>query len=109
MLDHIGSHSHCDNIVAGFLVLIAIRDRHLRNWKRSPEQCLLNHRISISGRHSNVMVVESADFSEFDNLPAGSGWIVGYINMRDSTTVVAENDEHKKDSEAGCWNRKEVE
>ena len=35
--------------------------------------------------------------------------MVGYIEMQDPTTVIAENDEHKKDFEAGRWHRKEVE
>ena len=38
----------------------------------------------------------------------GGGWMVGYFEKQDSATVVAENDEYKKDFECGCWNRKEV-
>jgi len=38
----------------------------------------------------------------------GSGWMVGHIEMQYPATVVAENDEHKKDFEAGRWNRKEI-
>ena len=35
--------------------------------------------------------------------------MVGYIEVHYSAAVVAENHEHKKDFEAGCWNREEVE
>ena len=47
----------------------------------------------------------------FPKLSCGpdSGWMVGYIQMQDPTTVITENDEHKQDFEAGCWNRKEIE
>ncbi len=39
----------------------------------------------------------------------GGGGMVDYIEMQYPATVVAENDEHKKDFEAGCWHREEVE
>ena len=39
----------------------------------------------------------------------GGGGMVGYIGMQYPATVVAEYDENKKDFEAGCWNRKEIE
>jgi len=35
--------------------------------------------------------------------------MVGYIEMKDPTTVIAENHEYKQDSEASCWHRKVVE
>jgi len=39
----------------------------------------------------------------------GGGGMAGYIEMQYPATIVAEYDENKKDFEAGCWNRKEVE
>jgi hypothetical protein len=38
----------------------------------------------------------------------GSGRMVGYIEMQDPTTVVAENDEHKKNFKSRRGNRKEI-
>ena len=39
----------------------------------------------------------------------GSGWMVGDFEMQNPPSVVAENDEHEKDFEISCWNRKEIE
>jgi len=39
----------------------------------------------------------------------GSGWMVGYIKMHNSPSVVAENYQREKYSEISCWNRKEIE
>ena len=35
--------------------------------------------------------------------------MVSHIHMQDPTSVITENNEHKKDFETGCWNRKEIE
>ncbi len=35
--------------------------------------------------------------------------MVGYIEMQYPTTVIAENDEHKKDFETGGWDREKIE
>ena len=39
--------------------------------------------------------------------PSGGG-MVGYIEMQDPATVVAENDEYKEDFEVSRWYREEV-
>ena len=54
------------------------------------------------------LIIHSAGLDKLLCSPV-SGWMVGDIEMQDPTTVVAENDEHKKDFETGCWNRKEIE
>ncbi len=59
---------------------------------------------SISGCFSHVMMVESTDFLEFDDSPLANK--LGWSSIR---RVIAENDEHEKDFEISCWNRKEIE
>jgi len=34
--------------------------------------------------------------------------MIDYTEMQDPTTVIAENNEHKKDFEVGCWNREKI-
>ena len=35
--------------------------------------------------------------------------MIGYIEMQNPTTVIAENNEHKKDFERSCWNGEKIE
>jgi hypothetical protein len=72
-----------------------------------PGKFLSVNRIAIT-EQILWLFVHSAGLNQLLCSPGG-GWMVGYIEMQDPTAVIAENDEHKKDPEAGCWNRKEVE
>jgi hypothetical protein len=52
--------------------------------------------------------VHTAGLDQLLRCPGGC-WMVGYIEMQYPTTVIAENDEHKKDFETGGWDREKIE
>ena len=52
--------------------------------------------------------VDAASLNQLLRSPSGS-WLVGYIKMKDPTTVITQNDQNKQDLETRCWHRQEIE
>ena len=97
----------------------AFRERILP-WRTISRQYFLNaERLCPSGEYFSVnriaitdqilwLFVHAASLNQLLCGP-GSGCLVGYIEMQDPTTVIAENDEYKEDFEASRRDSKEIE